>query len=325
MKNYGLAADIGGTNARFGLVDLDSAEQIALPQSPRKLVAKDYASLTDAVRSYLSDLKLDAPPRQAVLAIAGPVGDGTVSMTNSGWRFSARELGAALAVERVRLINDYEAIAYAIPHLAGDDLKTIGPVRAPSANNRTFAIVGPGTGLGVGGGVRLGKRVVPLVTEGGHADFAPTDDIEIEILKFLRGRYGHVSNERILSGPGLVNLHEALAAIDGVAYEKIDSHAITAQAQADPNSLCGTVFARFCAILGSVCGDVALMMGARDSVFLAGGILPAMEESFAAGPFRERFEAKGRFRDYLRGIPTLLIVQDYAGLIGAAAALRAGD
>jgi glucokinase len=163
--------------------------------------------------------------------------------------------------------------------------------------------------------------VVPLVTEGGHADFAPFDDVEIEILRFLQGRLDHVSVERILSWPGLVNLHEALSAIKGVAYEPLESHQITERARLAPASLCGEVFGRFCAIMGSVCGNVALVMGAREGVLIAGGILPAMAESFAASTFRERFEAKGRFGNYMKAIPTRLIVQPYAGLVGAASVL----
>ncbi len=240
------------------------------------------------------------------------------------WRFTASDLQKGLHVGQVHLLNDYEAIAYAVPSLGPDDLMDIGafPKKAGNANqNQVIGIVGPGTGLGVAGYQRTPEGIFPLVTEGGHADFAPTDDVEIEILKFLRKRYDHVSAERVLSGSGLVNLHEALAAIEGVAYEARSSHEITDAAQKNPDSLEAKAFARFCAIMGSVSGNVALTMGARDGVLIAGGILPAMADIFAASAFRERFEAKGRFQGYMKDIPTRLIVQQYAGLLGAAAEL----
>ncbi len=154
-------------------------------------------------------------------------------------------------------------------------------------------------------------------------DFAPVDDIEIEILRFLRARFGHVSAERILSGPGLSNLYDAMAAVCGHPTEKLEAHEITALALKDADLFCGQVLSRFCAILGSVAGNVALAIGARNGVFLAGGILPAVAAFLVASPFRARFEAKGRFGAYMRDISTRLIVQDNAGLLGAAASLYA--
>ena len=323
MKSYGLVADVGGTNVRFGLVDLSQPGRVAL-QTPRKLISKSYAGMLDAAQSYLTSIKPDAPLSAAVFAVAGPVHNEEISLTNLQWRFTASDLQKGLHVGQVHLLNDYEAIAYAVPSLGPDDLMDIGafPKKAGNAGqNQVIGIVGPGTGLGVAGYQRTPEGIFPLVTEGGHADFAPTDDVEIEILKFLRKRYDHVSAERVLSGSGLVNLHEALAAIEGVTYEARSSHEITDAAQKNPDSLEAKAFARFCAIMGSVSGNVALTMGARDGVLIAGGILPAMSDIFAASAFRERFEAKGRFQGYMKDIPTRLIVQQYAGLLGAAAVL----
>jgi glucokinase len=144
---------------------------------------------------------------------------------------------------------------------------------------------------------------------------------DVAILDFLHSRFDHVSAERVLSGPGLVNLHEALSHIRGAAYQQLDAHAITDLARRDPASLCRDAFDRFCRILGSFCGDVALVMGAREGVLVAGGILPATADILAAAAFREAFESKGRFRDYMKAIPTRLILQPYAGLLGAAALL----
>jgi glucokinase len=328
MTTYGLVADVGGTNVRFGLLDLGKPGNLKLV-APRKLVSRDYPTIVDAMGAYLCGVKPNSPISAAVLDVAGPVHNEEIVLTNLGWHFAARDLRDVLHTDRVHLINDYEAIAYAVPHLGVSDLMEIGPAGPDLGHTDTrgtVAIVGPGTGLGVAGCIRTPTGVVPLVTEGGHADFAPFDDVEVEILKFLRRRLDHVSVERILSGPGLVNLHEALSVIKGVAYERLESHQITERARQAPSSLCGEVFGRFCGIMGSVCGNVALVMGAREGVLIAGGILPAMAETFASSTFRERFEAKGRFANYMKAIPTRLIVQPYAGLVGAASVLveRAG-
>lgn len=299
MSDPDLVADIGGTHARFALSDGGLHSVLSLP-------SKDFASLADAAKAYLA--KVDAKPARGAFAVAGPVGEAKVVLTNLGWSFSREELGASLGMD-VTMINDFEAIALAVPHFAASDLMTIGP---EIDGEGTVAIVGPGTGFGVGGFAH-GRAIV---TEGGHADFAPADDVEIGVLRFLRARFGHVSWERILSGPGLVDLYQALGGQEALSPQDIT-------ARVGREAFCTQVFERFCAILGSAAGDVALTLGARGGVLIAGGILPAMREAFAASGFRARFEAKGRFADYLKAIPTRLIVQDHAGLIGAAASLAA--
>lgn len=306
MNRCALVADAGGTNVRFALADLDAAPALG---DVKSFVSKDFAGIEDAARAYLAET--GARPDCAVFAVAGPVKDGAIRLTNIGWHFSADGVARALGIARVVLINDFEAVALSVPHLGAGDLVVLGP-DVPGEMGGTIAVAGPGTGFGVGGLV----QGIALVTEGGHVDFAPTDDVEIAVLEFLRSRFGRVSVERILSGPGLVNLYQALAA-DGRIAEALDPHAITAQARAEPGSFAAVVVARFCAILGAVAGDIALMLGARGGVMLAGGILPGMRELLAASPFRERFEAKGRFAAYMKDIPTRLIVQEHAGLIGA--------
>ncbi|MEI9932255.1 MAG: glucokinase [Rhizomicrobium sp.] len=318
MNRYALVADAGGTNIRFALVDLDDTAGVIL-RAPRKCVSRNFAGVEDAVRSYLTDQGQKAPPSLAVFSVAGPVRDNAINMTNLGWNFSGEKLSAASNIAQVRLINDYEAIARSVPRLSKDDLREIGPrIDAKQGDHETVAIVGPGTGLGVGGYVRSKTEMIPLVSEGGHAGFSPADDVEIAVLQYLRGKFGHVSNERMLSGPGLVNLHEALSAVEGAAFEHLGPHDITAQALANPNAHCGRVLSRFCAILGAVAGDVALIFGARDGVMLAGGILPAVADFLEQSDFRAGFEAKGRFENYMKAIPTRLIVNDNAGLLGAA-------
>jgi glucokinase len=322
MNKCGLVADAGGTNVRFALVDVDAGAGSALV-FPQKYTSRNFASIEEAAGAYLAERNLTVPPVAAVLSVAGPVQNNAINMTNLGWRFSGDELSRALGIARVQLINDYEAIARSVALLEESDLRTIGTADSIERTERqTVAIVGPGTGLGVGGYVRTARELVPLVTEGGHADFAPADNVEIEILKFLRRKFGHVSNERILSGPGLTSLHEALSAVEGITYQSVEPHDITAQALADGGSFCGKVLSRFCAILGSVSGDVVLIMGARDGVLLAGGIGPAIQDFLVASDFRNRFEAKGRFESFMKAIPTRLIVNDNAGLIGAASLLR---
>jgi glucokinase len=309
MTELGLVADAGGTNVRFALAGADGKLRV-----PKKFTSKDFPGIADAAKAYLDES--GAKPSCAVFAVAGPVRDNTIHMTNIGWTFSGDDVAKALGMERVTLINDFEAIAYAVPHLGPDDLVAIGPDKP--ATRAAVAIVGPGTGFGVAGCIPADRGVVALVSEGGHASFAPTDDVEIAILKTLSARFGRLSIERILSGPGLVVLAEAMGAGPGT----LTPQGITAAAKDDAGGFEGRVFARFCAILGSVAGDLALTMGARGGVLIAGGILPAMREALAASEFRARFEAKGRFADYMSDIPTRLIVQDFAGLIGAAAHLQ---
>jgi glucokinase len=306
MDELGLVADLGGTNVRFAL----AGESGAL-EKVRSYPSHSFAGMAQAAKAYLADT--GAAPKRAAIAVAGPVKDNRVHLTNLGWSFSGDDLGIA----ETRLLNDFEAIALSLGRLAPADLVTIGP---QIDGQGTIAIVGPGTGLGVGGAVQTGERVVPLVTEGGHAAFAPGDDYELAVFQHLRREFGRVSTERILSGPGLVRLHEAMCAVDGVAHETLSPEDIT---KAAPGSHAAKVFDRFLMILGAVAGDIALVMGARGGVMIAGGILPSFAQRLAASGFRSRFEDKGRFGDYMRAIPTRLIVQTHAGLIGAAASFQA--
>jgi glucokinase len=321
MNRIGLVADAGGTNIRFALVDIDRTEPGLI--APAKFESRSFSRMEDAARAYIDPQRLEMPISAAVIAVAGPVSENAISMTNLGWHFAGAELEQGLGIGSARLINDFEAIARAIPWLDRDDLRLIGSAPAHRPQEReTVAIVGPGTGLGVGGYIHTQDYLVPLTGEGGHADFAPADDTETEILKILRRRFGHVSAERLLSGPGLSNLHDALAAIEGRPATQSQAHAITAEALSDPDSFGAQTVSRFCALLGSFAGNVALVTGAREGVFIAGGIVPAIADLLEASKFRARFEAKGRFANYMKKIPTKLIVQEYAGLIGAAAALR---
>jgi len=306
----GLVGDVGGTNARFALVD---------PQGhirhPRSFPAKDYASLTDVIAEYLEQTAGRRRPPRAVIAVAGPVLDGEIEFTNLHWQVSEGDLLAHFEFEAVELINDFAAQALACPLLEPDDLKVLGPeIRGPSGCPQV--VLGAGTGFGVAGLARGERGDVAVATEGGHAGFAPCDDVEIEILRRLQARHGRVSIERLLSGPGLFDLYQALADIEGVGAELVDEKSVTAAA-AEGDRLADATVDRFCAIMGSVAGDLALTFGARGGVFISGGLAPRLADRLANGRFRARFEEKGRLSEYVAQIPTSLVLHPYPAIVGA--------
>lgn len=307
----GLVGDVGGTNCRFALVD---------PQGhirhPRSFPAKDYASLADVIAEYLEQTCGRRRPAKAVVAVAGPVLDGEIEFTNLDWQISEGDLLAHFEFEAVRLINDFAAQALACPLLEADDLRVLGP-ELRGADIAPLVVLGAGTGFGVAGLARGERGDVALATEGGHACFAPCDDVEIEILKRLKARHGRVSIERLLSGPGLYDLYRALADIEGVGAELPDDKAVIAAA-AENDRLAGVAADRFCAILGSVAGDLALTFGARGGVFVSGGMAPRLVDRLTAGGFRARFEDKGRLSAYVAQIPTSLVLHPYPAIVGAA-------
>ncbi len=314
-----LVGDIGGTNARFALAELSGpAPRI---DGARAYLVDDFASLEEAVAAYLKDHG-GARPASAVIAVAGPVIEGEARLTNAHWKMSEAALRDA-GFAAVRLINDYEAVALSVPRLGPEDLAAIGDT--PAAGRGTVAIVGAGTGLGVGALVRDAAGQAVAVTEGGHVAFAPDDAVEIEILKQLTERFdGRVSVERILSGPGLVNLRWALGRIQGEDVADLEPEEIVELAGAGEDLLCAETLRRFCGIYGAVAGDFALAFGATGGVYLGGGIPPRIVEHLRASDFRERFEAKGRFADYVAAIPTFVILHKTAALVGAADALIPG-
>ena len=316
----GLVGDVGGTNARFALARRqDGRLTIDRPASFR---AADYPTGDDAVSAYLAGLKLEHPPAFAVVAAAGPIEDGAVVFTNNtAWRFSEADLAKAGGFKRARLINDFTAQALAIPHLQPADLRGVGEPKARPERG-TAAILGPGTGFGAGARVDDGRACATLTGEGGHSGFSPGDETEIEIVRHLIERYGRVSVERVLSGPGLLNLYQILADMRGESADCTAPDQITHRALAG-DRLCRLALDRFCAILGSVAGDFALVYGARAGVYISGGIAPEIVDVLAASDFRRRFEAKGRMSDYLKPIATYVVMQPHTALIGAASLLDA--
>jgi glucokinase len=309
-----LVGDIGGTNARFGLV----APGGALLHT-HTYAGDDYATIDEAIGAFLAS-RGDLPmPRAGALAIAAAITDDTISMTNHPWHFSLRELRDRLGFERLIAINDFTAVALAVPLLGEADRVAIGG-GAPHPG-QPIAVIGPGSGLGASGLVPIGSDWTALSGEGGHATMAPATARESAVLDQMRARFDHVSAERCISGPGLVNLYNSLAALDGVPAAPYTPAQITDPAIGAQDRLCREATAMFCAMLGTVAGNLALTLGAQGGVYIAGGIVPKLGARFAESEFRERFEAKGRMRPYLAAIPTYVITHRLPAFLGCTAAL----
>lgn len=312
----GLVGDVGGTNARLALVDGQGHIR-----NPRTFPCKEYASLADIIAEYIETTAGKKRPPRSVLAVAGPVVDGEIEFTNLDWVVSEGDLLATFEFEAVELVNDFAAQALACPLLEGPDLRLIGPNLRRGSREHPMLALGAGTGFGVAGLARSERGDLPIPTEGGHAAFAPSDEVEVEILQRLAAKYGRVSIERILSGQGLYDLYCILAALDGKPAALKDEVAVTTEGLAgDP--LAQATLDRFIKILGSVAGDLALTFGARGGVFVSGGIAPRIAERLEAGGFRARFEDKGRLADFVRDIPTYLVLHPYPAIVGAARQLE---
>lgn len=307
----GLVGDVGGTNARFGLIDPEGRVR-----NLHIYPAANYSALGDIIADYLERTMGHKRPPRAVIAVAGPVLDGEIEFTNLDWVVSEGELLAQFDFEAVKLMNDFAAQALACPMLSGENLRPLGPALRGSPDC-PMVVLGAGTGFGVAGLARSERGDMAVATEGGHAAFAPSDDVEVEVWSELRARHGRVSIERILSGRGLFELYGVLARMRQVEPALADEKSVY-EAATKGDELAGETLDRFCGILGSVAGDLALSFGARGGVFISGGIAPRMADRLASGAFRARFEDKGRLTDYLREVPTSLVLHPYPALIGAA-------
>jgi glucokinase len=310
----GLVADIGGTNARFALVDKGRCGVI------HNYAVAGFPAAADAIKVFLAKAGLPRPPQEAVLAIAGPVEAGRGCLTNGAWEFDSETLERELGISHIHLVNDFAAVANSLPFFAAEDLYSIGGGKAVTGS--PSVVLGPGTGLGVAAFVPVNGGIV-LPTEGGHATLPAEDEREVEILAFLRDRFGHVSAERVLSGPGLEALYEALRFIDGREPTPTpDADEITARALGGQCAASVATLKTFCAMLGGFAGNVALTMGAHGGVYLAGGILPRFPEFLAKSEFRDRFEAKGRFHDWLASVPTFVVTHTDPAFPGLVALLN---
>lgn len=314
-KEAGLVADIGATNARFAVVQPDGTMT-----RPRLFALNDYPTVADAIATYLAEEHLPRKPIEAAIAIASPVTGDEVTMTNHPWSFSVERLRRHFGFKRLRVINDFAAIALAIPHLSDSDRIQIGAGTAVAG--APIGVIGPGTGLGVSVLVPAENGFTPVGGEGGHVTMAPANARESAVLDLMRRRYDHVSAERVLSGPGLVNLYNALCELSGVPAAPFTAAQITSEQIGQEDPCAREATAMFSAMLGTVAGNLALTLGARGGIFIAGGIVPKLGAAFAQSGFREWFEAKGRFRGYLAAIPTFVIIRPLPALLGAAKLLE---
>jgi len=306
--NRALLADIGGTNARFALLgdgEIGPVEHVKVA---------DYATVTDAIAAFLARNGEHTPPSAGILGIAGPITNNRVTLTNSRWTIDATQLRATLRFKTVQLLNDFEVLAWSLPDLGASDLFALGEQRP--VVGAPMVVVGPGTGFGASCLVRQGAMSVAIVTEAGHATLPASSEREERVIDQMRRRFGHVSIERALSGSGLENLYEALAAVDGIDVATRDAASITEAALDGSCRVSAAALDMFCSLLGAICGNLALTFGARGGVYVAGGIVPRFVDHLAGSGFRKSFESKGRFEAYLQEIPTSIIVKPDASFVG---------
>jgi glucokinase len=303
-----LLADIGGTNARFTMhVD-------GKLQNDKILACADYVDIGTAVRSYLSHC--DIKPVEAAFAIAAPLQGDLVRMTNHVWQFSVSALRQELDLKRLIVLNDFTALALALRYLPANELSQVGG--GPAIANSPIALIGAGTGLGVSGLIPGDGKWFPLQGEGGHATLAAMDEREAAVLSVLRARLGHVSAERVLSGPGLLNLYEALCIVNKSVPTMTTPAEITQHGLANTDQHSRAALDMFCAMLGTMASNLALTLGSVGGVYIGGGIVPRLKGFFAQSAFRERFEDKGRYASYLAPIPVYVIFSELPAFVGLA-------
>ena len=322
--NPRLLADVGGTNARFAW-QAGPGEAIG---DALTLRCADHAHIGDAMAAALAHFTAlgQARPAACAIAIANPVTGDRVQMTNHGWSFSIEALRLQFGFARLRVINDFTALALALPSLPAQDRRQVGGGAAVAGS--AIGLIGPGTGLGVSGMLPTGRGGwVPLQGEGGHATLAGCTPREQAVLNWLAALYGHASAERAVCGQGLVDIYRALCALDAPAapLRDLDAAAVTQGALQHRDPVCTEAVGLFCAFLGTAAGNLALTLGALGGVYIGGGIVPRLGALFDASPFRQRFEAKGRFGAMLAGIPVWVIqARQSPALHGAANALDDG-
>jgi glucokinase len=310
-----LIADVGGTHARFALCSsVQTIEQISI------VATADYPTIEQAIRAYLQRCG-NPPVKRAVMGIANPLLGDHMKMTNSRWEFSIEKTRQALGFEHLRLINDFTALALSLPHLSAAELDQVGA--GTSVPNSPLGLLGPGTGLGVSALIPGRNGWTPLAGEGGHANFAPSSELELQLWQQARQAYGHVSIERLASGSGLQFIYQALCRLAAAPSQDYSPADISRQALAGACVQCRRALDTFCAILGTAASDLALTLGARGGIYIGGGIVPQLGSYFAQSPFRTRFEDKGRFSGYLAAIPVFVITSANPGLLGAAAYVEA--
>lgn len=312
-----VAVDIGGTHARFALATVENGAVTSLAD-PVTLKTAEHASLQTAWEHF-GEITRQPLPKAAGIAIATPIVGDVLKLTNNPWIIRPALIKEKLGVDAYTLINDFAAVGYAVASVGPEYLEPLCGPDAPLPAQGMVSIVGPGTGLGVAQLYRDNGAYHVIATEGGHLDFAPLDALEDVVLSRLRGRFTRVSVERVVSGPGIVAIYEALAAIEGRNVPPIDDKALWAMALDGSDSLASAALDRFCLSLGSVAGDIALAQGAG-AVVIAGGLGLRIKDEIQRSGFAQRFAAKGRFQSMMENIPVKLITHPQPGLFGAAAA-----
>ncbi len=318
--NWHLVADIGGTNARFSAVlqgQLESAYEFHYS-------VEEYPEFTELIGKLLIEIAQatgwNNPPLNACFAVACPADTDLITFTNSHWTFTKGALKDALDCQNLTVINDFEAVAHGITELTEGDLVQVGG--QASVENKAIGILGAGTGLGVAGLLPHARGYHVIDTEGGHADYAPIDEIQSAVVNCLRERYGRVSLERLLSGKGLLNIYTALCTIGGFDAVYTTPAEVVAGALDSADATALQTLNMFCEGMGAAAGNLALTFGARGGIYIAGGVIPRFQEFFINSAFRSKFEDKGRFVSYLQPIPVYLVIRSNLGLLGAAKMLQ---
>ncbi len=309
-----LVADIGGTNARFAIIS-EKTEMGYEIDHLKVLPGVNYSTFSEAISAYLDRIP-DIKPVSACIAIAGPVGGDHFKMTNLSWSFSKKALQSEFGFEHLEVINDYTAVAAATSGLKEKDLISVKP--GLQLEKASKACLGPGTGLGVAGLVYAGGTWTPVPGEGGHVNLAPTNSFENDIIGVGLSRFGHVSAETFISGPGLVNLYSTICEVLGVQANRYEPKDITGKALDNTDQNCVKTLSTFCGFLGSFCGNLALTYGAKGGVYLTGGILPRIKDFLIQSEFTERFCSKGIMSHFVEDIPVNIINHPETAFLGAA-------
>jgi len=306
--NHILLGDIGATNARLALLSNGAIGPIEWFR------VAEFERFGDAVSEFLKRHGSKVSIAEALLAVAGPVADHRSSLTNCHWTIDGSQVCTEFRLTRAHVLNDFEATAHSLPQLTSKDLYPLGG--AAVLSGETMAVLGPGTGLGIACLVPASPNSVVIAGEGGHVTMAPASEREDAVLDHLRKEFGHVSAERVISGMGIVNLYQAVRALDQVDSPDRSAAEITNEALEGACPASREAVKLFCAMLGTIAGNVALTFGARGGVYIAGGIAPRLTEFLARSEFRTRFESKGRLRTYLTSIPTNVIMHPAATFVG---------
>jgi glucokinase len=325
MEKVILAGDLGGSKTDLAL--FSSKGDFTLPIAEATFASSEYDNLESMVSEFLAGLT--AKVSTAVLGVAGPVFAGQAKVTNLHWLLEERQIAEKCGLHRVTLINDLVAIAYALPHLPAEDFREI--ISGKPAAGGSLAVIAPGTGLGEAFLVSNGGRYLAYPSEGGHADFAPANECEIDLLRFLKSRYNHVSYEHICSGQGLPNIYDFFrqrnpelvnAVLDAALNAAKDRAPIIFSGALDremPCEICRRALRTFISILGAEAGNLTLKVLATGGVFLAGGIPPRLVTALAGNEFLSAFRDKGRMRELLEAVPVKVVMNSKAALFGAVA------